>query len=93
VVFHSGTVSDTVVTLVDLGFTLKELQTYDAVHLTGVGGALRYRYEGGDPASDEGHLMENRASIVLYGTENLQNLAMIRETNDVVVSATVGDYE
>lgn len=92
--YGAGTVSDTALALTDLtGIEAETLDAADRVRLTVNTNAIRYRYDGGDPTTSEGHYVATNGELVLDGNDKLQKLRLIRSgADDTTVSATLEAY-
>lgn len=52
---------------------------------------IRYRFDGGVPTEDEGHLLEKEGSITLTSVEQITQFVAIREgNNDATLRITYG---
>lgn len=82
--YESITVADTAI-----GLTLATLQFDDAqsvkqypkqVFITVEDGQIRWRYDGTDPTSSEGHISNPNDGIIVKGTTKIKNFKAIRKT-------------
>ena len=86
--YESITVSTTVKRL-----TLAKIQDDDGrakrVQITNEDNQLRYRYDGEDPTSSEGHVLNPFDTLELTTTTNITNLRMIRKgSSDAKIRCT-----
>jgi len=94
VAFGSATISTTAkaISHADFGFSATELATARRAVISCHNGGVHFRYDGGAPTGDVGHMLaENAAPEVVIGTDNLGNLQFIKDTggNDAVLSCTL----
>lgn len=92
--YGTGTVSNTVLDLTDLtGLTAELVSQPDRLRLTVNANAIRYRYDGGDPAVDEGHYVPTNGELRLDHNTNIRNLRFIRDGgSDADVSVTLEKF-
>jgi len=50
----------------------------DRIFVTAETAEMRFRYDGGDPSTTVGHLIEDGDALILYGTNNIKNFKAIR---------------
>lgn len=87
--FNSDTVSSVVQALTDLGFTAGQVREANYALLTVSGGALRYRFDGGNPTTSVGHRIPDGEEREFPLPNLIYNLKMIAEGADVVVGVTL----
>lgn len=82
-------VSDTALSLEDLGFTEDEVTAAAVAHITVEGQAIRYRYDGSAPTDTLGHPLAVGADIIIRGQRLLTNLQVVRQSSDAVINVTL----
>ena len=92
--YGTGTVSTTVLDLTDLtGLTAALVNQADRLRLTVNSNAVRYRYDGGDPTTSDGHLVPTNGEILLDHNTNIRALRLIRSGgSDAAVSVTLEQF-
>lgn len=66
------------VTATAVGLTAAKAQRANRAFITAETAQMRFRYDGTAPESSEGHLLEIGDSLIIEGTQNLENFKAIK---------------
>jgi len=77
--YESLAIGSSVVSLTDDEFTDSSGQLAKRAVITIENARIRYRYDGTNPTTTEGHLVGAFSVIILSTTENIQNFRAIRQ--------------
>lgn len=78
--FNQDTVSNTALTLLDIGFTQDEINKASRARITCAAQPIRYCYDGSVPTDTVGHYMAVNSETLIIGNANIEALQFIRAT-------------
>jgi len=87
--YESITVSTSAVGLTGSKYAPSGEEAAKRVFITVESGSIRYRYDGTDPTSSEGHLITEGGYLTITGKSNIEKFKAIRAgTSDAVLRVT-----
>ena len=86
---YAQTISSTSVSMVDLGFTIAELGRAKVAHITVETAAIRYRYDGVNPLTTEGHPLATDGERTIEGTANIKDLNFIAQGDNATINVSL----
>lgn len=87
--YESITISTTVKSLTSGKYTADNGEVATRAIITVENARLRYRYDGDNPTSSEGHILNPNNVLVIIGSANIQNFRAIRvDGTDAVIRVT-----